>query len=104
VHDIEICRQVEQLNCALREINSSINERTLPFNCDLKRRRKERRKVLLLEYEYKFAAYYDDIHADTGLTLIWTKRLTDDINLNCFKTLDEDVLDILVPEEELSSL
>ena len=108
VHDIEICRQVEQLNCALRDINSSINERTLPFNCDLKRRRKDTNKKKgsspKVRVSYKFAAYYDGIHADTDLALIWTKRLTDDINLNCFKTLDEDVLDILVPEEELSSL
>ena len=50
---------------------------------------------------YKFAAYFDSIHADKVLALIWTKRLTDDINVN--KTLNEDGLDIYVTEEELSS-
>lgn len=39
--DKEICRQVEQLNSSIREINSSITERTLPFNSDIKRRRKD---------------------------------------------------------------
>lgn len=43
---------------------------------------------------FNFAAYYDDIHADTDLAPIWTKGLT----------LDENMLDILIPEEELSSL
>lgn len=38
------------------------------------------------------------------IALIWTKRLTEDMNLHCFKTLDKDILDILVPEEELNSL
>lgn len=106
--DKEICRQVEQLNSSIREINSSITERTLPFNCDIKRRRKDtnRRKGGLpsIPVSYTFAAYYDGIHADADLALICTKRLTDDINLHCFKTLDEDILDILVQEEELSSL
>ena len=107
VHDTEICRQVEHLNSVIREINSGIKERTLPFNSDLKRRRKDTNKKtgsFRIRTSYKFAAYYDGIHADKDLALIWTKRLTDDINFNCFKTLNEDVLDIHVTEEELSSL
>lgn len=48
---------------------------------------------------YKFAAY---IHADAELALIWTKRLTNDINLHLFKTLDEAILDIVVQEELIS--
>lgn len=39
--DKEIFREVEQLNSSIREINSSITERTLPFNCDINRRRKD---------------------------------------------------------------
>lgn len=107
VHDTEICRQVEHLNSVIREINSGIKERTLPFNSNLNRRRKDTNKKtgsFRIRTSYKFAAYYDGIHADKDLALIWTKRLTDDINFNCFKTLNEDVLDIHVTEEELSSL
>lgn len=101
--DKEIYRQVEQLNSSVREINSSITEITLPFNCDTKRRRKDtdRRKGGLpsVHVSYKFAASYDGIHTDADLALIWTTHLTDYINLHNFKTLDEDILDILVPEE-----
>lgn len=61
--DKEICRQVEQLSSSIKEINSSITEITLPFNCDLKRRRKDtnRRKGRLpsVRVSYKFAAHYD---------------------------------------------
>jgi hypothetical protein len=35
---------------------------------------------------YKFAAYHDGVHAGTDLALVWTKRLTDYINSNCFQT------------------
>lgn len=88
--DKEVCREVEQLNSSLREINSSTTERPLPFNCDWKKRRKDinRRKGGLnsVRVSYKFAAYYDEIHADKNLPLIWTKLLTGEINSHCFKT------------------
>lgn len=108
VHDTEICRQIEELNSAIRAINTSISQQTLPFNCDIKRRRKDINKrkgnTPRVRVSYKFAAYYDGIHADTDLALIWTKRLTDDINANCFKPSEDDILEIHVPEEELNSL
>lgn len=53
---------------------------------------------------HKFGAYYDSIHANTNLALIWTQRLTDNIILDCFYTLGENILDILAPEEELCLL
>ena len=73
----------------------------------MKRFRKDTNKKtgsFRIRTSYKFAAYYDGIHADKDLALIWTKRLTEDINFNCCKTLNEDVLDIHVTEEELRSL
>ena len=100
-------RQVENLISVIREINSGIKERTLPFNSDLKRCRKDTNKKtgsFWIRTSYKFAAYYDGIHADKDLAHTWMKRLTDNINFNCFKTLKEYVLDIHVTEKELSFL
>ena len=57
-----------------------------------------------MRVSYKFAAYYDGVHAGTDLALVWTRRLTDDINRNCFQTSEKDVLELHVPEEELNSL
>lgn len=106
--DIEICRQVEALNANIRAINSEIGQSTLRFNKDITRRRKDtdnrKKKNNGVRISYKFSVFYDGIHPGTELALIWSRRLTEDINRSCFRVLPADILDIHVPEEDLQSI
>lgn len=101
---------MEALNANIRATNSEIGQSTLRFNKnkDITRRRKDtdnrKKKNNGVRISYKFSVFYDGIHPGTELALIWSRRLTEDINRSCFRVLPEDILDIHVSEEDLKSI
>lgn len=108
--DIEICSQVELLNANIRSLNLETGQSTLRFNEDIPRRRKDtdkrEKKSNGVRISYKFSVLYDGVHSRPGteLALIWSRRLTEDINRNCFKAAAEDILNIEVSEADLKSI
>ena len=106
--DIEICRQQELLNANIRSLNLEIGQSTLRFNKDISRRRKDtdkrKKKNNGVRISYKFSVLYDGVHFGTELALIWSRRLTEDINWNCFRAAAEDIFDIKVSEADLKSI
>lgn len=106
--DIEICSQVELLNANIRSLSLETGQSTLRFNEDITRRRKDtdkrKKKNNGVRISYKFSVLYDGVHPGTELALIWSRRLTEDINRNCFRAAAEDILDIEVSEADLKSI
>ena len=100
--DIEICKQVSTLNSQIGEINRNyLQQNTLHFCQDILRRRKDKNRV---RTSCKHAVYYNGIHPGKELATVWSVKLRNDINTNCFCFLEEDMLEIHVSEEDMASL